>query len=213
MNFVIFVLLLGVSGCNLKLLKRSDNIMELVTSAGYSGETHGVKTEDGYLLKVHRVLPKINGISTRKRPVFLMHGILATAADFLVTGPGIAMAFLLADNGYDVWLGNARGSQHCPKHQNFSSDSKEFWAFSWHEIGFYDLPAMIDYMLAETKAAQTFYVGHSQGTTSLLVLLSTRPEYNQKIAQAHLMAPSAFRKKLPRLKTITFGLEFLVRIV
>lgn len=111
-----------------------------------------------------------------------------------------------------VWFGNARGSRYSMKHKNFSSDSREFWTFSWHEIGYYDLPAMIDYVLRESKSPELFYAGHSQGTTSLLVLLSTRPEYNKKITEAHLMAPSAFRKKLPRLRTIIYGLEFLVRL-
>lgn len=72
---------------------------------------------------------------------------------------------------------------------------------------------MIDYTLNKTKSSQMFYVGHSQGTTALLVLLSTRPEYNEKIVQAHLMAPSAFRKKLPRLRLIIYGLEFLVSFI
>lgn len=199
---------------NSKLLKANgkDLIVKLITDAGYKGEVHRIQTEDGYLLKVHRVLPNVSESGTLKEPVFLMHGILATAADFLITGPKNALAYLLADNGYDVWLGNARGSKHSMKHKTLSPDSGEFWNFSWHEIGFYDLPAMIDYMLNETKKTKTFYAGHSQGTTSLFVLLSTRPQYNKKIIQAHLMAPSAFRKKLPRLKTIIYGLEFLVKL-
>jgi lysosomal acid lipase/cholesteryl ester hydrolase len=77
-------------------------------------------------------------------------------------------------------------------HKSLKSSDKKFWDFSWHEIGFYDLSAMIDFVLKKTNSAKTFYVGHSQGTTSLLVLLSTRPEYNQKIMQAHLMTPVIF---------------------
>lgn len=56
---------------------------------------------------------------------------------------------------------------------------------------------MIDYVLNQTNASKAFYVGHSQGTTSLLVMLSTRPEYNDKIIQAHLMAPAVFMKNFP----------------
>ena len=37
----------------------------------------------------------------------------------------------------------------------------------------------------------------SQGTSSLMALLSNRPEYNSKIIQAHLFAPVAFMKYLP----------------
>lgn len=212
-KLLVLMLLCNFIDSNSKLLKATgnDNIVQLITSAGYKGEAHRVETEDGYLLKVHRVFPKVSEPGIFREPVFLMHGILATAADFLITGPKIALAYLLADNGYDVWLGNARGSKHSMKHKTLSPESGEFWNFSWHEIGFYDLSAMIDYVLHETRATKLFYAGHSQGTTSLFVLLSTRPQYNKKVIQAHLMAPSAFRKKLPRLRTIIYGLEFLVK--
>lgn len=212
-KLIVLMLIYNFADCYSQLLKASgkDKIVQLITSSGYKGEVHRVETEDGYVLKVHRVLPNVSDPGPLREPVFLMHGILATAADFLITGPNTALAYFLADNGYDVWLGNARGSRHSMKHKTLSPDSGDFWNFSWHEIGFYDLPAMIDYMLNETKTSKAFYAGHSQGTTSLFVLLSTRPEYNEKIIQAHLMAPSAFRKKLPRLKTIIYGLEFLVK--
>ena len=80
-----------------------------------------------------------------------------------------------------------RGSKHSMKHKTFNTESKEFWNFSWHEMGIFDLPAMIDYMLNTTNESNCYYVGHSEGTTSLLVLLSDLPQYNQKIIQAHLM--------------------------
>lgn len=106
-------------------------------------------------------------------------------------------AYLLADNGYDVWLGNSRGNDHCLNHRTLSVESKEFWDFSFHEIGFFDLPAMIDFVLNRTSSEKLFYVGHSQGTTSVGVLLATRPEYNGKIIQAHLLAPAIIMKNFP----------------
>lgn len=78
------------------------------------------------------------------------------------------------------------------RHRGLDAASREFWQFSFHEIGFLDLPAMISYILRITQKQFIFYVGHNQGTTALMVLLSTRPEFNQKIVQAHLMAPIAF---------------------
>lgn len=209
MRFENFAVIFAAICCESKVLTVEDDVTNLIKSAGYRGEVHEVETQDGYLLRLHRMLPKV--ASNSKAPVFLMHGILATSADFLISGPKIALGYLLADNGYEVWMGNARGNKFSPNHKNFSSLSKDFWKFSWHEIGFYDLPAMIDYMLNTTKASKVFYVGHSQGTTSFLVLMSTRPEYNSKIIQAHLLAPSAFRKKLPRLRSILLIFKFLVK--
>lgn len=80
-----------------------DGSLELINQAGYEGAAYPVETEDGYLLKVHRIVPR-NG-SSYKPPVFLQHGLFATSGDFLITGPKIALAFFLADNGYDVWMG------------------------------------------------------------------------------------------------------------
>jgi esterase/lipase len=52
-------------------------------------ETHRIETEDGYQLKVHRVLPRV--MKERKGPVLLMHGLFGTSADFVLTGPNIGL--------------------------------------------------------------------------------------------------------------------------
>lgn len=75
-----------------------------------------------------------------------------------------------------------------------NTDNLKFWQFSWHEIGVYDLPAMIDYTLAKTNQSDLIYVGHSQGATSVFVLLSELPEYNKKIAMVHAMTPPVIFK-------------------
>lgn len=193
------------------LPNKRDNCMELIEKSGYSGQTHEVETEDGYILTVHRVLSNNNTVNNG--PVFLMHGLLATAADFVITGPKIALAYLLSDNGYDVWMGNARGSKYSTAHRKHRIDSREFWNFSWHEIGFYDVPAMVDYVLNVTEASSTFYIGHSQGTTALIVMLSEHSEYNKKITQAHLMSPSAFETNLPHPMVRVFGQQIAVKLV
>lgn len=61
-----------------------------------------------------------------------------------------------------------------------------------YEMGVYDQPAIIDYILAKTNTSKLYYIGYSQGTTSLLVMLSERPEYNDKIYAASLMAPVGY---------------------
>lgn len=64
--------------------------------------------------------------------------------------------------------------------------------YSFHEIGYYDLPATIDYILNITKQEQLLYVGHSQGTAVFFVMASTRPEYQRKVKVYAAMAPIAY---------------------
>lgn len=55
---------------------------------------------------------------------------------------------------------------------------------------------MIDYISEITGQRRMHYVGHSQGTTSYFVLLSQRPEYNDRIISAHMLAPIAYMGRL-----------------
>jgi gastric triacylglycerol lipase len=209
MNFSFALIVIVVVGQNhCQLIDESDEVLKHVKDSGFKGEVHRVETEDGYLLRVHRIVAKSENREKQKFPVFLMHGLLSSSGDFIVAGPSIALAYLLSSSGYDVWLGNSRGNKYSTSHVNLSSEANVFWQFSWHEIGHDDLPTMIDHMLNVTGSKKAFYVGHSQGTTSLLVLLSTRPEYNKKIIQADLLAPAAFMGNIPHpfLKYLSYDM-------
>lgn len=104
------------------------------------------------------------------------------------------LGYFFYNNGFDVWLGNARGNSFSRNHTSIDAEDSKFWKFSWHEIGVYDLPAMIDYILAKTKQKQLIYVGHSQGGTIMFVLLSEHPEYNEKVSSVHIMAGAIIMK-------------------
>nr|CAD7258050.1 unnamed protein product [Timema shepardi] len=114
-------------------------------------------------------------------------------------------AFILADYGYDVWLGNIRGNFYSRKHVTLSPDKSKFWNFSMHEMGIYDVPAMIDHILLTTGQDKIFYVGHSMGTTMFYVMASSRPEYNSKIRLMVALAPVVYfhELKFPILQFVT----------
>lgn len=69
---------------------------------------------------------------------------------------------MLADLGYDVWMGNVRGNRYSKQHRWLVTDSKKFWKFSFHEMGKYDLPVLIDFILNKTGFKKIQYIGHSQ---------------------------------------------------
>ena len=57
------------------------------------------------------------------------------------------MPIKLYEAGYDVWLGNNRGTLHGMEHEVFHHElDTEFWNFSFAEMGTKDLPAMIKTM-------------------------------------------------------------------
>lgn len=194
-----------------------------------------MNTNDGYILQMHRIPGGPQSPSQKgKTPVLLMHGLLDSSSTWVIMRPGnglgkiicfflfffrkidvlffsvIISAYLLADQGYDVWLGNARGNTYSRRHVKYNPDGyrfdrKKFWSFSWHEIGVFDLPKMIDYILEKTKKSKLHYIGHSQGTTAFFVLLSQRPEYNDKIIMMNALAPVAYAKhvKSPVIRALT----------
>lgn len=60
----------------------------MITKYGYPVEVHEVKTDDGYLLTVHRIpTGKLNKNRANRPPVFLQHGLLMSSVDWIINGP------------------------------------------------------------------------------------------------------------------------------
>lgn len=169
------------------------SIQELTSKYGYPFEEHNVTTDDGYILALHHIPCKKNCVG---EAIFLMHGLVDTSDTWILQGPNKSLGYILADKGYDIWMGNARGNKYSMSHKYLQPSESEFWQFTWEEIGYYDLTAMIDYTLNATNNAQLYYIGHSQGTTSFFVMNSMRPEYNMKIKMMFALAPVAWCKNI-----------------
>ncbi|KAM6184819.1 gastric triacylglycerol lipase-like [Rhynchocyon petersi] len=169
------------------------NVSQIISHWGYPNEEYDVSTRDHYILRVNRIpFGRNESASGGPRPVvFLQHGLLTSATDWISNLPNNSLAFILADSGYDVWLGNSRGNTWSRRHVYFSPDSAEFWAFSFDEMAKYDLPATIDFILRKTKQEKLHYVGHSQGTTIGLIAFSTDPKLAKRIKTFYALAPVA----------------------
>ncbi|XP_063622490.1 lipase 3-like [Cydia splendana] len=184
-------------------------ITELAKKYGYNMEEHKVMTEDGYILTVHRLQGR--NATRNGKVVFLMHGIIESSDSWILQGPNKALGYILADNGYDVWMGNSRGNKHAMYHKELDAKNSDFWEFTWEEIGLYDVPAMIDHVLNMTGNEKLYFIGHSQGTTSFFVMNSMKPEYNDKINMMFSLSPVAWMRniKSPLVRRVSSYLSFL----
>ena len=104
--------------------------LELIASRGFEAEEHKVITEDGYMITLHRIInPFIPRNVSNRKPVLCVHGLMDTSASFVMNSAGgfarplinnasftnqsvvgNNLGFELSNHGYDVWLGNPRGS-------------------------------------------------------------------------------------------------------
>jgi lysosomal acid lipase/cholesteryl ester hydrolase len=167
----------------------------LIRSQGYEAETHWVTTEDGYILAIHRIPHGKDDKGKENRPVvFLQHGLMCSSADWVVADPSKGLGFLLADAGYDVWMGNYRGNTYSRNHTFFDPDhqTEGFWDHTWDEMAKHDLPSMIEKVLEVTGATDLQYVGHSMGTTAFMAMHHYRKDIGEKIRLAHLLSPVAY---------------------
>ncbi|KOB54096.1 Lipase 4 [Operophtera brumata] len=166
-----------------------------VARHGYTVREYTVITDDGYVLGLQRItsesVSQQDKEELRKLPVLLMHGLLMSAASWLDEDPRTGLAYLLAQAGHDVWLGNARGSYYSRRHVTLDPDSDSaYWQFCADEIGKYDLPASIDKVLNETGAVELNYIGFSQGGGTFFMMCSELPHYCKKANIMIALAPS-----------------------
>ncbi|KAK2077434.1 hypothetical protein QBZ16_004279 [Prototheca wickerhamii] len=168
---------------------------ELVAPKGYPLEQHFVTTSDGYVLGVYRIPHgRERPGSVPGPPVLLQHGLLDSSATWVLNEPDESLAFILADAGYDVWLGNSRGNAFSRNHTGLSPDSAAFWAFTMDEMALLDVPALLEHVRRATGAAKVAYVGHSQGSALALAALSARgsPAARASLGPLALLAPAFF---------------------
>lgn len=108
----------------------------------------------------------------------------------------IVSAFLLSDAGYDVWLGNFRGTRYSQTHRTLSINDPQFWDFSYPELGIYDLHSQFS-LVVNTTGLKVRYIGESLGTITAFVYSILRTQDSVELVEIMLhVTPVAYWRNL-----------------
>lgn len=172
------------------------NTQQMATAHNYPCENYTVTTADGYVLLLFRIPgrryePLDKAKLKRRQPAILQHGMLDSSDTFLVN-EAPALAYMLADSGYDVWLGNFRGNKYSRRHVKLDPDAdSEYWDFSIDQLIKFDLKAIFSLVIKVTRYQRVVYVGHSMGGGSLLAAATRAPEFYARHVKAFVgLAPA-----------------------
>lgn len=100
------------------------------------------------------------------------------------------LPLILADQGFDVWMGNTRGTRFSRRHKYLSPNQPAFWNWTWDELVSYDLPAMFDHIHGLT-GQKIHYLGHSLGTLIGFASFSEKGLVD-KLRSAAMLSPIAY---------------------
>lgn len=174
-------------------IREASDFVEMCRIWGYRAEEYIVKTEDGYLLAIHRVLKAGTKKSdlTGRKVAYFHHGLLMNSEVWVcMTEKKNCLPFRLVEEGYDVWLGNNRGNKYSKKHMFYTSDSRKFWDFSIDQFAIHDIPDTINYILHVTKSRSLSFIGFSQGTAQAFAALSISPTLNEQVDVLICLGPA-----------------------
>uniref|UniRef100_A0A2C9UUE5 Lipase n=1 Tax=Manihot esculenta TaxID=3983 RepID=A0A2C9UUE5_MANES len=162
-----------------------------------------VTSEDGYILSLQRMPAGRSGKLADNPPVLLQHGLSSDGATWLSNSPDESLAFILADNGYDVWIANTRGSRFSRGHTSLTPYDPAYWDWTWDELAAHDLPAMFQYVHQQTGQKLHY------GTLTALAVLSQEKLPNM-LRSAALLSPIAYLNQITSLLSKAAADAFLV---
>ena len=136
---------------------------EICHENGFGTESYTLVTPDDYILSLYRIPGTFSEMQqqVKKPAVLMMHAQDCDMMEWVWNDSERANAFILARAGYDVWMGNNRGSKYSTGHLSLSTRDKAYWDFYQKEMGMKDLPTFIDFILESTGLETISYVGHS----------------------------------------------------
>ncbi|GAV56318.1 hypothetical protein ZYGR_0BB00950 [Zygosaccharomyces rouxii] len=202
-------------------LRLAPTIHDMCQVFGIEVEDHLVRTEDDYILTLHRIPPKAGRFNGKV--VYLHHGLLMCSDVWVCNiSRNNNLPFVLHDLGFDVWMGNNRGNKYSTAHLTRMPKSRKFWDFSIDEFAFFDVPNSVEFVLRRTKVPQVICIGFSQGSAQMFAAFSLSEELNRKVSQFIAISPAMTPRRLhnrivdklakssPRLMYLLFGRRILL---
>ena len=125
-------------------------------------------TDDDYILTTFHILGKTGAEASTAASagtVLIQHGDFEDGTSMMTSFVGTPFHLLLVDAGYDVWIGNNRGTMYSWDHKSLNcATDNAFWDYTWADMGLYDDTANITAIKEATGVDKVFYIGYSQGT-------------------------------------------------
>jgi len=154
-----------------------------------------VRTEDGRDLTVHHIRGEAE---PTEGPVLLLHGTGVRAELFYGAPIPRSIVDALVEAGFDVWVGNWRGSIDLPECD-----------YSLDQVARYDHPALIAKVLRETGAETLKAVVHCQGSTSFALACAGGlvPEVTDVVSNAVSFHPNVPRLSKLKMQVLLPGMQ------
>ena len=110
---------------------------EVMDYYGYQWEDVKVTTEDGYILTMFHITGKVGSgsLTVDKPPILISHGMMCDATSWIEDikrygGESLPFQLQLAEEGYDVWLMNQRGTWYSMEHETLDAAvDEQYWLF------------------------------------------------------------------------------------
>lgn len=220
---------------------------ELIEQAGFKHRTHFVEADDGYITQMIRI---INPLADRKRlrqpPVAMFHGGTLDTGQYIIqstrqhhperwprvqgqihTSWNRSLGFMLANNGYDVWLVGSRGCNRANQGHKFVKGYKPLYTYDlnaspdwvtkqlelsftyWSNHTFDDIidkeiPRQLERIMLLTGSPKVSVVALSNSSPSTMAVLASKPKLAKKVHNYVAIAPLLSAKNSNRALRVFF---------